>query len=257
MFIILYDTVGLTIAEKLNNLCPQFARWDALYGDKQNINPSHTADASSSEEDEDNEEEEENVDLSAIDVIPLTSIAETPSSDDSYDSRKPNRLPKVVSSLGKSSSSLSKRGTNPVLAELSAATLTDASENGESRVIKKARGDFSSLYALNKTTEYEITKESKKLELDIQNSRLEQEMCVANARLDHDKAMAESSLVIANERLQHDKSMAEASLSMQKERLRMEEKTNAENSKKEVMLALIARGLSITEIREYLNVLKE
>ena len=128
-------------------------------------------------------------------------------------------------------------------------------------MIKKARGDFSSIYALNKTTEYEFSKESKQLELDFQHSRLEREMCVANARLDHDKAMAESSLIIANARLQHDKAMAEATLSMQlsmqKERLMMEEKTNAENIKKEVMLALIAKGLSVNEIRDYLDALKE
>ena len=66
LFIILHDAVGLTIEEKLNRLCPQFARWDHLYGDKQNINPFHIADASSEEEDEDNEEEEENVRTSLL-----------------------------------------------------------------------------------------------------------------------------------------------------------------------------------------------
>jgi hypothetical protein len=50
---------GMTVEEKLNGLCYCYHRWDALFGSRQNINPSCVMDSIGDSEESDNEDGDE------------------------------------------------------------------------------------------------------------------------------------------------------------------------------------------------------
>ena len=253
--------IGLTIEEKLNKLCPQFMRWDLLFGDRQNINPSYTADASSEES---AEEEDEILDLAAIEI--QTSVVpadETLSGDEISDTRR-----RLFSGTSKSGV---KPTLNPVLAQYTASVALDSTESAGEPRSKKSKGDFTSVYNQAKANEMEMLREHKDKELEISSnaveissSRLqfdarmaEQSHAMQERRLDLDEKQIKESCEISSSRLQFDIRMAEQSLAMQERRLKLEEKQIQESSKREILLALIAKDKTLDEMKAYMQMLKE
>lgn len=279
---------GMTLEMKRDKLFPQFQRWDNLFGGRQNISPSFTMEPGMSMDfDERDTQQEDDVDerdmvilpdydfgrddddrqpnestiiprsgalssnTSALSSEPAQEEARIPAVNNEDQENIVNFIPPPPNPRGKKPRS-STFDVDPALVALAADSAKKAVENGDPRLSKKSKSDFTSAYAAAKSKEIDVMQEVKAQEIEIKAGRLELDRKIAEANLElrQKKFKADSERGVMDLAFARETKSAELDLAREKT-----DKTLKECTRRELMIALIKEGKKPEEMKEYLETL--
>jgi hypothetical protein len=165
---------GKTIDAKLEEECVDFKRWDALFGERQNVNPSFTYESGSfelddSDEDSDLDEERIVIGLSDpastavfINTVSTQSLANS-ATDPEIAVKSASNITDVaavkIGNVKKTATQTPAFKVHPVLAKLSEAVSSDGSSGDSKQSSKKAKTDLHSSFTEAKLAQVQLERE--------------------------------------------------------------------------------------------------